>query len=91
MQLLLQFYTDCFETLHVFSSWYEDVYVVWVKLLEHFLLLFPHCELIVIFHPQYIDNGYLLLTQLLLQFCTDRFETLHMFSSWYEDVHVVLV
>ena len=49
-QLLLQFYTDCFETLHVFSSWYEDVHVVWVELLEHFLSLFPHCEL-VIFHP----------------------------------------
>ena len=27
--------------------------------------------------------------QLLLQFCTDFFETLHVFSSWYEDVHVV--
>ena len=25
---------------------------------------------------------------LLLQFCTGGFETLHMFSSWYEDVHV---
>ena len=29
-QLLLQFYTDHFETLHVFSSWYEDVHVVWI-------------------------------------------------------------
>ena len=29
-QLLLQFCTDHFETLHVFSSWYEDVYVVWI-------------------------------------------------------------
>ena len=29
--------------------------------------------------------------QLLLQFCTDRFETLHVFSSWYEDVHVVWI
>ena len=44
-QLLLQFYTDCFETLHVFSSWYEDVHVIWVYMLEHFLSLFPHCEL----------------------------------------------
>ena len=31
---------------------------------------------LVIFHPQYIDSGYLLRAQLLLQFCTDRFETL---------------
>ena len=42
-----------------------------------------------IFHPQYIDSGYLLWAQLFLQFCTDRFETLRMFSTWYEDVHVV--
>ena len=29
-QLLLQFYTDCFETLQVFLSWSEDVHVVWM-------------------------------------------------------------
>ena len=29
--------------------------------------------------------------QLILQFFTNHFETLHMFSSWYEDVHVVLI
>ena len=29
--------------------------------------------------------------QLLLQFCTDHFETLHVFSTWYEDVHVVWI
>ena len=34
---------------------------------------------LVIFHPQYIDNGYLLWAQLLLQFCTNRFETLYVF------------
>ena len=45
----------------------------------------------VIFHPQCIDSGYLLWAQLLRQFCTDHFETLHMFSSWYEDVHVVWI
>ena len=33
--------------------------------------------ILVNFHPDYIDSGYLL--------C---FETLHVFSSWYEDVHV---
>ena len=52
---------------------------------------FFHIVNFVIFHPQYIDNGYLLWAQLLLQFCTDHFETLHMFSSWYEDVHVVCI
>ena len=41
---------------------------------------------LVIFRPQYIDSGYLV--SLLIQFYTDLFETLHMFSSWSEDVHV---
>ena len=54
------------------------------------MLLFPHKNLI-IFHSQYIDSGYLLWAQLLLQFCTDGFETLHVFSSWYDDVHVVCI
>ena len=139
-QFLLQFCTDHFETLHVFSQWYEDVHEVWIWLLDYFLSLFPHCELshfspsicrqwvplvsaspltvlywlfwnfacvffrvwrcacglgIIVrtfwshfphcersrFHPHYTDSGYLLWAQLLLQFCTDRFETLHMFSS----------
>ena len=39
-QLLLQFCTDYFETLHVFSSWYEDVHVVWMYLVDYFLPLF---------------------------------------------------
>ena len=29
-QLLLQFFTDLFETLQVFSSWCEDVHMVWI-------------------------------------------------------------
>ena len=29
-QLLLQFFTDLFETLQMFSSWCEDVHVVWI-------------------------------------------------------------
>ena len=43
----------------------------------------------VIFHPLYVNSWYLLWAQLLLQFCKDYYETLHAFSSWYEDVHVV--
>ena len=30
-QLLLQFSTDCFETLQMFSAWNEDVHVVLYK------------------------------------------------------------
>ena len=89
-QLLLQFYTDCFETLHVFP--YGMRMCMWFgyncyNIFCHFF----HIVNLVIFHPRYIDSGYLLWAQLLLQFCTDGFETLHMFSSWYEDVHVVWV
>ena len=43
-QLLLQFCTSHFETLEVFSSWYEDVHVIWIWLLDYFLSLFPLCE-----------------------------------------------
>ena len=32
-------------TLYVFSSWYEDVHVVWILLWDYFLSLFPLCEL----------------------------------------------
>ena len=34
-----------------------------------------------------IDSGYLWV-QLILQFCTNCFETLQMFSAWKEDMHV---
>ena len=30
VQLLLQFCTNYYETLHVFSSWCEDVHVIWM-------------------------------------------------------------
>ena len=39
----------------------------------------------VIIHSLYINSWYLLWVQLLLQFCTGYYETLHVFSSWYED------
>ena len=42
-----------------------------------------------LFHHLYTNSGYLLWAQLLLQFYTDCFETLHVFSSWYEYVNVV--
>ena len=37
--------TDHFEILHMFSTWYEDVHVIWIKLLDYILSLFPHCKL----------------------------------------------
>ena len=29
MELLLQFKSDCFETLQVFRSWSKDMHIVW--------------------------------------------------------------
>ena len=34
VQLLIQFYTDRFETLHMFSPWSGDVHVVWISSLN---------------------------------------------------------
>ena len=42
---------------------------------------------LVIFHRDYIAVG-ISCERNSLQFCTNCFETLHVFSSWYEDVHV---
>ena len=43
---LLHFCTYYYETLFAFSTWYEDVHVVWILLLDYFLCnFFPHCEL----------------------------------------------
>ena len=45
---------------------------------------FFHIVNLVIFHPFYINSWYLLWVQLLLQFCTDYYETLHcvFFMVW---------
>ena len=67
------------------------MWVQWRGMVQYFAALLFHIVNFVIFHPQSTDSGYLLWAQLLLQFCTDCFETLHVFSSWYEDVHVIWV
>ena len=69
-------YRSFWNFAYVFSC--MAVHVVWVKLLELFCDFF-YIVNFVIFHPQYIDNGYLLWGQRLLQFCTNHFETLHVF------------
>ena len=80
-QLLLQFYTDLFES--VFLSWSEDVHVVWGY--PPIILLFP------LFRPGLITIRIdTLWKQLLLQFSIDHFETMHTCSTQSENVHVVL-
>ena len=41
----LTVFTDCFETLQMFSAWNEDMHVVWVQYFEYFFSLFLLCEL----------------------------------------------
>ena len=43
---LLQFSTDCFETLHLLSAWNEDVHVVWVNTLIIFSYFFCFANLV---------------------------------------------
>ena len=65
-----------------------DFFMVWGCacgldiIVRSFFFFFTFCYIVnlVIFHPQYIDSGNLLWVQLLLQFCTNCYETLHFFS-----------
>ena len=64
-QLLLQFSTDCFETLQMLSAWNEDVHVVWVRYyFDYFFSFFLLCELSLFFWHEmlskYIDSRYLM-------------------------------
>ena len=77
----LQFYSDLFETLQVFRTWYGNVHV-FQALASHFFfqtvnsVIFRHCNLI----PIYIVRH--LRVQLLLQLYTNLFRTLlHVFYS----------
>ena len=51
---------------------------------------FFHFVNLVIFRPQCIDSGYLV-SAILIQFYTNLFETLHTFSPWSENVHMVWI
>ena len=47
----------------VFSSWYEDVHVVCIIVRSFFWYCFHIVNLVIhVFHPQYIDSGYLVST-----------------------------
>ena len=82
-------------------QYYESVYVhctLWVQLLLQFYchtyFSMGDLGLQVSVHPSVFPSTFtlgVLWAQLLLQFCTDHFETLHMFFTLYEDVHVVWI
>ena len=77
-QLLIQFYTDLFETLHMFSPWSEDC--MWFG--YNPCINFCHIFHFVIFWPQilwkFIDSGYLVSA------------TLHERNSSYNFISTVL-
>ena len=88
-QLFLQFLTDHFETLQVFLSWSEDVHVVFGLSSHYFLSTFP--TFFTYFFPgQIIIRIDTMWAQLLLEFSTDHFETMHTCFTWSVDVHMVL-
>ena len=89
-QLLQQFHADSFETLQVFRSWSEDVHLVQYNNPQITFCNFFHKLKIVIFEGKLNIKG-ILCWQLLLQFYADSFETLQVFRSWSEDVHLVSI
>ena len=92
-QLLIQFYTNLFETLHMFPHglkmcmWFG--YNPWIN----FVTFSTLCTLSFSDHRPFEseDTGGTLWAQLLIQFYTYIFETLHMFLPWSGDVHMVWI
>ena len=83
-KLLMDFPTDHLETMHTFSTWSEYVRVV-LGLSCRFVFNFFHF----VFPGQISIRIDILWVQLLLEFFTDHFETMHTCSTWSEDVRVV--
>ena len=85
-QLLLQFLTELFETLQAFLSWSEDVLLV-LGLSSRYLFInfFHFFELVFLFvcffgfFFFFFFRRDTLRAQLLLEFSTDHFETMHIF------------
>ena len=90
MQLLLQFLTDLFGTLQVFLSWSEDVHLVLGLSSHYYLSTFSNFYDLFFFSGPMTIRIDTLWEQLLLEFSTDHFETMHTCSTWSVDVHVAL-
>ena len=89
MHFLLQFYVNSFETLQVFRSWSEDVHIVWAYSPQNFYCHFLHKFNELSHFCDQIKILGILCMHLLLQFNVDTFETLQVFRSWSEDVHII--
>ena len=77
------------KTMHTCSTWPEDV-CLYLGLSSHYVLsIFSTFLTWKKFFPLSIGID-TLQEQLLIEFSTDHFETMHICSTWSEDVHVVL-
>ena len=92
-QLLIQFHTDLFETLHFFIMVWRYAYgldiileLIFVTFSTLWTLSFSDLR----FYESLETVG-TLWVQLIIQFYTNLYETLHMFSPWSGDVHMVKV
>ena len=78
-QLLLQFATDCFETLPMYIAWNEDVHIVWVYF-DFFSYFFLFVNLLFWYEivSKCIDSGYFVGTTphsfpgIVLRLCRDQ-------------------
>ena len=93
-QLLIQFYTDLFETLYMFSPWsWDNAYgldIILELIFVTFSTLWTSSFSDLRFYESLETVG-TLWAQLLIQFYTDPYATLHMFLPWSGDVHVVWI
>ena len=101
MQLLLQIYTDSFETSLVFWSWSEDMHVVWIQSSDYFYHIKPQLNVYHFF--QHFSPSVLSISYQCLYICS-TFECkcpysfiqffmkhLYVLMSWPEDMDMLLI
>ena len=88
-QLLLEFSTGHFETMHTCSTWSVDVHVV-LGLSSHYFILSAFTTFLTEFFLCSISIRIDILWAQLLEISIDHFETMHTYFTKSEDVHAVL-
>ena len=89
-QLILQFFTHHFKTMYTCSIWSEDVRMVLGFCHYFFIIFFCFHFFGLVFRGPISIGIDTLWAQLFLEFSTNHFETMHIFSTWSENVYVVL-
>ena len=76
--------------MHTCSTWFENVLVVLELSYQYFYQLFPFFDLVFFPGPISIETD-ALWAQFLLEFSTNHFETMHIYSKLSEDVRVWVI